>query len=81
MSYETKLAVSISEIKKQVEQGDKNGALDSLNNLWEVTCRLKKNNEVITCSYMHGEEVTESARKENNDIMGSDKYPHEIILK
>jgi hypothetical protein len=79
-SYETRLCVSISEIKKQVENGSIEEALVSLERLWKVTCRIKRNNEVISCSNLHSEETVENAKTENRIIKGSGLYPHEILL-
>ncbi len=78
--YNTKLAVSLSEIKKQVEEGNTKKALDSLDRLWKVTCRIKRNEEALNCSYLHTKDTLENAEKENRIIKGSTLYPHEIVL-
>ena len=79
--YTAKLATSLSEIKKQVEEGNTKDALESLDRLFEVTCRLGKNEEALICSYLHTKETLENAERENNLIQGSLEYPHEIVLK
>jgi hypothetical protein len=78
--YNTKLAVSLSEIKKQVEEGNTKDALESLDRLWKVTCRIGRNEEALNCSYLHTKETLEDAERENRIIKGSLQYPHEIVL-
>lgn len=78
--YNTKLSVSLSEIKKQVEEGNIKDALESLDRLWKVTCRIGRNEEALSCSYLHTKETLEDAERENRIIKGSLQYPHEIVL-
>lgn len=80
IDYNKKLGVSVSEIKKQVEFGNIKDALESLDRLWEVTCRIARNEEVLNCSYLHTEETLKDAERENRIIKSSSQYPHEIVL-
>lgn len=81
MDYNRKLVISLSEIKKQVEQGNTKDALESLDRLWKVSGRIARNEEALNCSYLHTKETLENAERENNLIQGSLQYPHEIELK
>ena len=80
MNFQVKTVVSISEIKKQVQAGECDKAIESLDRLWKVLGRVERNDEVLSCGYLHTEETLEKARKENSIIQGSIQYPHEIIL-
>ena len=79
-SYNTKLAVSLSEIKKQVEEGNTKDALESLDRLWKVVCRIDRNEEALNCSYLHTKEILKDAERENKIIKSSIQYLHEIVL-
>jgi hypothetical protein len=79
-SYNTKLAVSLSEIEKQVKEGNTKDALESLDRLWKVVCRIGSNEEVLNCSYLHTKEVLKDAERENKIIKSSIQYLHEIVL-
>jgi hypothetical protein len=79
-SYNTKIAVSLSEIEKQVKEGNTKNALESLDRLWKVVCRIGSNEEVLNCSYLHTAEVLKDAERENKNIKSSRQYLHEIVL-
>jgi hypothetical protein len=79
-SYNTKIAVSLSEIEKQVKEGNTKDALESLDRLWKVVCRIGSNEEVLNCSYLHTKEVLKDAERENKIIKSSIQYLHEIVL-
>ena len=81
MNYYKKLAVSVSEIKKQVTNNDKLEAGESLNRLWSVLATLGKNEETISCAYLHDLDTVNEALRQNRIILGSEQQPHKIILK
>lgn len=83
MNFEKRTAVSLSEIKKMIEQGDTQEATKSIDRLWEVMGRLGRNKEVIHCgATIHTEETISEAERENNVILGSSSslMLHQILL-
>lgn len=81
MNFNKKIAVSLDEIKKQIERGDTGVALESLDRLWQVVSRVGRNEESLSCSYLHSKETLEDAKRENKIIEGSIQLLHEIVLK
>jgi len=81
MNFEKRTAISLSEIKKQIEHGNLSEGLESIDKLWQVMGRLGKNKEAITVGEgLHGTEVIKKAHEENRIILGSHLDLHEIIL-
>ena len=75
-----KFNVSLDVIKKQVEAGQTDIAIQSLERLHKYCGLVKKHEEVIRCSYAHTPEVVEGSKKELSRILGSVEYPHERNL-
>lgn len=76
----SKFIVSLNEIKLQVEAGQTDIAIESLDRLWNYCGLVKMHEEVIKCSYLHTPEVVEESKKELSRILGSSEYPHERDL-
>tara|TARA_R110000803_G_scaffold156365_4_gene220910 strand:- start:620 stop:844 length:225 start_codon:yes stop_codon:yes gene_type:complete len=71
MNFEKITAVKISEIEKQIENGNKAEALKQTRELWKTFCALGRNNEAIFCGSLHAPETLENARRENKLILSN----------
>lgn len=76
-----KVTVSIHEIKEMVQAGNTQEAINSLDKMFKVYCRLGRNIEAISCgAALHGQAVIDEAETENRIINSSSLMMHEIQL-
>jgi len=81
MNIEKKVAISLYEIKKMIENDQSEDALEAVDRLRKVMGRLGRNNEALGCGVaLHGVKVIHKAKIENRILLGSDQMLHEIFL-